>query len=43
LALNNLGLALHKSGNLAEAEKTLIEGIKLWESLRAGLGKLLRS
>src|SRR5919199_253217 len=37
-ALNNLGYALHKSGNLAEAEKTLIEGINVWESLRAGLG-----
>src|SRR5919199_3956458 len=37
-ALNNLGYALHKSGNLTEAEKTLIEGIKVWESLRAGLG-----
>jgi len=38
LALNNLGVALRQSGNLAEAEKTLIEGIKVWESLRAGLG-----
>jgi CHAT domain-containing protein/Flp pilus assembly protein TadD len=37
-ALNNLGFALRKSGNLTEAEKTLIEGIKVWESLRAGLG-----
>src|SRR5919202_1675719 len=37
-ALNNLGYALHKSGNLTEAEKTLIEGINVWESLRAGLG-----
>src|SRR5919199_1224666 len=38
LALNNLGLALRKSGNLTEAEKILIEGINVWESLRAGLG-----
>ncbi len=35
--LNNLGAALYKSGNLAAAAKTLIDGIKVWEYLRAGL------
>ncbi|WP_427158656.1 tetratricopeptide repeat protein [Aliinostoc sp. HNIBRCY26] len=34
LSLNNLGYALYKSGNLAAAEKTLYEGIKVYESLR---------
>lgn len=37
-ALNNLGYALLRSGNLEEAERTLFDGIQLWESLRAGLG-----
>ena len=38
IALNNLGLALQAAGELAAAEKTLIEGIKVRESLRAELG-----
>jgi CHAT domain-containing protein/uncharacterized protein HemY len=38
LALNNLGVALLASGELAVAEKTLIDGIKVRESLRAELG-----
>jgi CHAT domain-containing protein/Flp pilus assembly protein TadD len=38
LALNNLGVALLASGELAIAEKTLIDGIKVRESLRAELG-----
>jgi CHAT domain-containing protein len=37
VALNNLGLALSKSGNLPAAEKTLLDSIKVSESLRAGL------
>jgi CHAT domain-containing protein/Flp pilus assembly protein TadD len=37
IALNNLGLALFKSGKLSLAESTLIEGIKVYESLRGGL------
>src|SRR6476661_1984601 len=36
-ALNNLGLALAHSGNLPAAEKTLLDSIKVSESLRAGL------
>ncbi|MEG4441699.1 tetratricopeptide repeat protein [Microcoleus sp. AT9_B5] len=36
-ALNNLGLALADSGNLPAAEKTLLDSIKVSESLRAGL------
>jgi tetratricopeptide (TPR) repeat protein len=32
--LSNLGFTLYKEGNLAEAEKTLYEGIKVYESLR---------
>ncbi len=36
-ALGNLGTALLQSGNLLEAQKTLYEGIKVWESLRGGL------
>ncbi|MEG5042856.1 MULTISPECIES: hypothetical protein [unclassified Microcoleus] len=36
-ALNNLGLALASSGNLPAAEKTLLDSIKVLESLRAGL------
>ncbi|MDF0554799.1 CHAT domain-containing tetratricopeptide repeat protein [Kamptonema sp. UHCC 0994] len=35
--LNNLGNALLKSGKLLEAEQSLREGIKVWESLRTGL------
>ncbi|MBD2042995.1 CHAT domain-containing protein [Microcoleus sp. FACHB-672] len=35
--LNNLGLSLFRSGNLPEAEKTLLAGIQVLESLRAGL------
>jgi CHAT domain-containing protein len=35
--LSYLGDALRKSGNLAAAEKTLNDGIKIWESLRASL------
>lgn len=37
-SLNNLGNALRLSGNLPAAETTLIEGIKVWESIRAKLG-----
>ncbi len=37
-ALNNLGEAFLRSGQLAEAERTLRAGIELWESLRAELG-----
>ncbi|MBD1920035.1 CHAT domain-containing protein [Microcoleus sp. FACHB-831] len=37
-ALNNLGDALFKSGELVEAEKNLLAAIKVWESLRDGLG-----
>ncbi len=33
-SLNNLGLVFYKSGNLSDAEKTLFEGIKVYESLR---------
>ncbi|BAZ77513.1 TPR repeat-containing protein [Aulosira laxa NIES-50] len=33
-SLNNLGLAFYKSGNLSAAEKTLFDGIKVWEYLR---------
>ncbi|BAZ00727.1 WD-40 repeat-containing protein [Tolypothrix tenuis PCC 7101] len=36
-ALNNLAYAWIKSNNLPEAEKNLLEAIKIWESLRAGL------
>ncbi len=36
--LNNLGAALYKQGKFAAAEKTLRDGIQVWESLRAGLG-----
>ncbi|MEG4942505.1 CHAT domain-containing tetratricopeptide repeat protein [Microcoleus sp. F4-D5] len=36
-ALNNLGLALFNSGNLPGAEKTLLDSIKVSDSLRAGL------
>ncbi|GJD19276.1 hypothetical protein RIVM261_042320 [Rivularia sp. IAM M-261] len=34
IALNNLGFAFYKSGYFAAAEKTLFEGIKVYESLR---------
>ncbi|MEG3912464.1 CHAT domain-containing protein, partial [Microcoleus sp. w2-18bC1] len=37
IALGNLGLALYKSGNLPAAETTLLDSIKVSESLRAGL------
>ncbi|MEG5065761.1 CHAT domain-containing protein [Microcoleus sp. B3-A4] len=37
VAFNNLGLALANSGNLPAAEKTLLDSIKVLESLRAGL------
>lgn len=37
-ALNNLGEAFLRSGQLADAERTLRAGIELWESLRAELG-----
>ncbi|MEG4225807.1 CHAT domain-containing tetratricopeptide repeat protein [Microcoleus sp. N9_A4] len=37
-ALNNLGLALLKAGNPTEAEKMLIDGIQVWESMRQMLG-----
>ncbi len=37
--LNNLGFTLYESGNLTAAEKTLLDAIKVWESLRAGLGR----
>ncbi|MBD2358548.1 CHAT domain-containing protein [Tolypothrix sp. FACHB-123] len=33
-SLNNLGYAFYKQGNLSAAEKTLYEGIKVYESLR---------
>ena len=37
-ALNNLGLALLKAGNPTEAEKMLLNGIQVWESMRQLLG-----
>ena len=37
IALSNLGLALYRQGNLSAAEKTLLDSIKVLESLRAGL------
>ncbi|XGW00783.1 MAG: tetratricopeptide repeat protein (plasmid) [Leptolyngbya sp. BL-A-14] len=37
-ALNNLGLALERLGKLPEAERTFLNAIQAWESLRAGLG-----
>jgi CHAT domain-containing protein/tetratricopeptide (TPR) repeat protein len=33
-ALNNLGVAFLKAGNLTEAEKMLVNGIQVWESMR---------
>ena len=37
-ALNNLGVAFLKSGNTTEAEKMLLNGIQVWESMRQMLG-----
>ncbi|MEG3954755.1 CHAT domain-containing tetratricopeptide repeat protein [Microcoleus sp. herbarium2] len=37
-ALTNLGLALLKAGNSTEAEKMLLNGILVWESMRQLLG-----
>jgi len=37
-ALNNLGVAFLKAGNPTEAEKTLVNGIQVWESMRQMLG-----
>ncbi|MEG4426873.1 MULTISPECIES: CHAT domain-containing tetratricopeptide repeat protein [unclassified Microcoleus] len=37
-ALNNLGLAFLKAGNPTEAEKTLVNAIQVWESMRQMLG-----
>ena len=37
-SLNNLGSAFQKSSNLTEAEKTLYQGIEVWESIRGKLG-----
>ncbi len=37
-ALNNLALTFLKSGNSTEAQKTLLDGIKVWEAIRATLG-----
>jgi len=37
IALSNLGLVLYRQGNLSAAEKTLLDSIKVSESLRAGL------
>lgn len=38
LVLNNLGNTLFRTKNYAEAETTLLAGLKTWESLRANLG-----
>ena len=37
-ALHNLGLSFLNAGNLTEAEKMLIDGIQVWESMRQMLG-----
>jgi CHAT domain-containing protein/tetratricopeptide (TPR) repeat protein len=37
-ALNNLGATFLRAGNLTEAEKMLIDGIQVWESMRQMLG-----
>ncbi|MEG4419331.1 CHAT domain-containing tetratricopeptide repeat protein [Microcoleus sp. LAD1_D5] len=37
-ALTNLGVALLKAGNPTEAEKMLVKGIQVWESMRQMLG-----
>ena len=39
IALDNLGFALYKQGNFLGTEQTLFEGIKVLESLRAGLDR----
>ncbi|MEG5140427.1 MULTISPECIES: CHAT domain-containing tetratricopeptide repeat protein [unclassified Microcoleus] len=38
LALNNLGAAFWRAGNPTEAEKMLVNGIQVWESMRQMLG-----
>ena len=38
LALNNLGATFLKAGNPTEAEKMLVNGIQVWESMRQMLG-----
>ncbi|MEG4249064.1 CHAT domain-containing protein [Microcoleus sp. Pol10D4] len=38
LAFNNLGTAFLEAGNLTEAEKMLVNGIQVWESMRQMLG-----
>ncbi len=38
LVLNNLGAAFLKAGNPTEAEKMLLNGIQVWESMRQMLG-----
>ncbi|MEG5039990.1 MULTISPECIES: CHAT domain-containing tetratricopeptide repeat protein [unclassified Microcoleus] len=38
MALNNLGATFLKVGNLTEAEKMLMNGIQVWESMRQMLG-----
>ena len=38
LALNNLGGAFLSTGNPTEAEKVLVQGIQVWESMRQLLG-----
>ncbi|MEM6353725.1 MAG: CHAT domain-containing tetratricopeptide repeat protein [Cyanobacteria bacterium P01_D01_bin.14] len=38
IALTNLGEALSRLNQLPAAERHLYDGVKLWESLRAGLG-----
>jgi len=38
MALNNLGAAFLKAGNPTEAEKMLVNGIQVWESMRQMLG-----
>ncbi len=38
IILNQLGRTELATGNLKAAEKTLLDGIKIWESIRAGLG-----
>ena len=38
IALTNLGSAFLEAGNLIEAEKLLVQGIQVWESMRQLLG-----
>jgi CHAT domain-containing protein/uncharacterized protein HemY len=38
VALNNLGAAFLRAGNPTEAEKMLVNGIQVWESMRQMLG-----